>query len=186
MKLSNGEKLILLMLSEIYEKLGVDGETDPKFVRSAIISGNEWGLEWKYSGIPFDRQATPKPVKEVVDFLDMWSFIEEAYKGMSSEDKKLMETSAAPFGMDVKFMGFDGNNESEYLNIAHFLIDDMNRFPIFKARELNSHMRSISIYRRMYSVLKRMRKNLTPEKQLNATQIIELLKAKAKTRPDQR
>jgi uncharacterized protein len=37
MQLSNGEKLILFMLTEIYQQLGVRGEVDPKFVKQAIF-----------------------------------------------------------------------------------------------------------------------------------------------------
>jgi uncharacterized protein len=58
MKLTDDEKLILLMLSEIYEKLDVYGETDPKFVRSTILDDMLWGLTWRYSGIPFDPTWT--------------------------------------------------------------------------------------------------------------------------------
>jgi len=36
-KLSDGEKLILLMLSEIYEKTGIEGEIEPEFIQSAIF-----------------------------------------------------------------------------------------------------------------------------------------------------
>jgi hypothetical protein len=46
MKLSDGEKLILIMLSDVYEKLEIEGEINPKFVKSAIGSGHPWGLKW--------------------------------------------------------------------------------------------------------------------------------------------
>ncbi len=38
MKFSDGEKVIALMLCELYDKLGVDGEIDHDFLRSAIQS----------------------------------------------------------------------------------------------------------------------------------------------------
>ena len=49
MKLTNPEKLILVMLSEIYEKLGIQGETDTKFLLNAIYEGHTWALSWKMS-----------------------------------------------------------------------------------------------------------------------------------------
>ena len=55
MNLSDGEKLILAMLSEIHEALEIKNGVDPKFVQSAIYSGNFWGLKWQYSGI-FDSE----------------------------------------------------------------------------------------------------------------------------------
>ena len=57
MTLTDGEKLILLMLTDIYDKLGVQGEIDPQFVRSAIFDNMLWGLSWKYSGIPFEKDG---------------------------------------------------------------------------------------------------------------------------------
>jgi uncharacterized protein len=115
MTLSDGEKLILLMLTDIYDKLGIDGETDPKFVRSAILNDMVWGLRWKYSGIPFERGENPPAVSEVVKILDMWRSIEQSYNALSDEDKRLVETEAEPFGKRVSFLGFDGNNESEHM-----------------------------------------------------------------------
>ena len=53
MKLTDGEKLIILMLTELYEKLQIDGETDPDFLRAAIFHDHLCGIRWKYSGIPF-------------------------------------------------------------------------------------------------------------------------------------
>ncbi len=41
-KLSDGEKVILLMLCEIQEHLEVKGETDTGLVKEAICSGNLW------------------------------------------------------------------------------------------------------------------------------------------------
>lgn len=36
MKLTDGEKLIILMLTEMYEKLQIKGETEPDFLRSDL------------------------------------------------------------------------------------------------------------------------------------------------------
>ncbi len=43
-KLSAGEKLILLMLREIQEHLKMKADTDTKLIKDAIFSGNLWGL----------------------------------------------------------------------------------------------------------------------------------------------
>ena len=42
MKLTGSEKLILIMLSKIHEQLDIRSDIDPKFVQSAINSGNSW------------------------------------------------------------------------------------------------------------------------------------------------
>ncbi len=160
MKISDGEKIILLMLSELYEKMGIQGEIEPEFIRSAIFRDQLWGIPWKYSGIPFEEQETPEIVKEVVDILDMWSFIEHGYQNLSDDEKAQLEVDAKPFGKDPQFQGFDGNNESEYMSVASFLINDLERFEEFKGRSMNSHMPSIETYRRMLSAFEPMRRNL--------------------------
>lgn len=177
MKFSDGEKLILIMLSEIYEETGTKGEIDPKLVKSAIITSNEWGLKWKYPGIPFEAE-TPPVVSTVSNYLDMWWLIEEGYAKVTEKEKIRIAVEAEPFGTDVIFRGFDGNNETEYMNVAHFLINELDRFSTFKDRDLNSHAPAVEVLERMYSVFVPMKKAISG-RGLSADQIIELLKAKA-------
>lgn len=177
MKLSDGEKLIILMLSELYEKLGVEGEIDPDFIKSAIFSDQLWGLKWKYSGIPFEESEDPTIVKEVVDILDMWSFIERAYSQLSDEQKEKLEVDAAPFGKDPKFQGFDGNNETEYMGTAMFLVNELERFQEFKGRSFNSHCPSIEMHHRMLKTFEPFRKKLSNEP-LSLNDLTKILKEK--------
>jgi uncharacterized protein len=161
MKLSDGEKLIVLMLSELYEKLGIKGEIEPDFIKSAIFSDQIWGIRWKYSGIPFEDSEDPPIVKEVVDILDMWSFIENAYNKLNDEQKAKLKKAADPFGQDPKFQGFDGNNETEYMGTAMFLVNELERFAGFKGRSFNCHHPSIDMHRRMLEVFEPIRRKLS-------------------------
>jgi uncharacterized protein YfbU (UPF0304 family) len=176
MKITDGEKLILLMLSDLYDKLGVDGEMEPDFIRSAIFSDNLWSIPWKYSGIPFEEQETPEVVKEVLDILDMWSFIEHCYKQLSDKDKVYLEKEAAPFGKNPTFPGFDGNNETTHMGTASFIVNELDRFVEFKGRNFNSHLPTLDSYRRMLSVFEGMRRNfnLNP---LSAQELASILMA---------
>lgn len=175
MKITDGEKLILLMLSELYDKLNVDGEMEPDFIRSAIISNNTWSIPWKYVGIPFEDQNTPVIVKEVLDILDMWSMIERSYENLSEEQKTWVEKEATLFGRNPTFPGFDGNNESEYMGTASFLVNDLDRFEEFKGRNFNSHCPFIDSYNRMLSVFKPKMKSLNFQP-LSAQNIVDILK----------
>lgn len=175
MKITDGEKLILLMLSELYDKLGVEGEVEPDFIRSAIFSNNTWSIPWKYVGIPFEEQETPEVVREVLDILDMWSMIERSYEKLSDESREFVEREAHPFGKDPKFSGFDGNNETEYMGTASFLVNDLGRFEEFKGRNFNSHCPSIDSYRRMLSVFKPLLRGLNFQP-LSAQNIVDILK----------
>lgn len=160
MKITDGEKLILLMLSELYDHLGIEGEIDPEFLRSAIFSDNLWSIPWKYTGIPFEEQETPEIVKEVLDILDMWSFIESSYGRLSDEEKQQLAEQAAPFGKDPRFRGFDGNNESSYMGTASFIVNDLDRFQEFQGRDMNAHMPSLDAYRRMLAAFQPIRAQL--------------------------
>ena len=80
------------------------------------------------------------------------------------------------FGKHVKFIGFDGNNETEYMGIARFLVEKMDRFTRFKGREMNSHCPIIDAYARMFTVFEPIRKTLIGRK-LSTDEIISILKA---------
>ena len=157
MKMSDGEKLIVLMLCELYEHLGVTGEVEPEFLKSAIFGNHLWGIPWKYSGIPFNHQETPGVVQEVLRILDMWSLIENSYAGFSESEKKRLAELAKPFGQDPRFKGFDGNNESEHMASAAFIVNELERFQEFQGRSLNSHAPSLEAYERMLPVFHSIR-----------------------------
>jgi uncharacterized protein YfbU (UPF0304 family) len=183
MKLSDGEKLILIMLSEIHEKLKIENGVDTGMVKEAIYSGNLWGLKSGMSGIFHDYEATEEVLREAVDVLDMWSFIERDYEPLSPADKERVEKEVGPLGKNVRFSGFDGNGEAEYIGIARFLIDQLDRFEIFKGRDLNAHMPTIEAHRRMLKVFEPLRKTLA-DGRLSADDITEILTARI--HPDRR
>lgn len=176
MKISDGEKIIILMLAELHEKIGVNGEMEPEFLRSAIFNDKLWAIKWKYSGIPFSESEDPAIVKEVLDILDMWSFIERSYSEFSSTQKSELATLAAPFGKDPKFRGFDGNNETEYMSTAMFLVNELDRFTEFKGRSFNCHHPSIDMHRRMLETFEPIRDNLDFS-ELTLDDVVTLLKS---------
>lgn len=174
MKLSDGEKIIILMLTELYEKLQVDGEMEPEFLRSAIFNDMLWGIRWKYSGIPFSEAEDPEVVKEVLDILDMWSGIERSYSRLDSTDKESIKQSLGVLGDSPRFQGFDGNNESEYVGTALFLVNELDRYAEFKGRGFNCHHPSIDMHRRMLAVFNPMRRRFMAS-DLSADQILQVL-----------
>lgn len=151
-KLSDGEKLILLMLCEMYDHLKVKGETDTRLIRQTIYSGNLWGLEWQLTGVFHGHETPIEVVRETQDILFMWQRLEESFKGLSKEDKKRLAKTSEPFGDNVRFPGFDGNNEGTHLGTAHFFIEVLNRFQYFKGRGLDSHHHTLSGHRRMLRI----------------------------------
>lgn len=174
-KFSDGEKMLLIMMRDIYKHFKfTNTEINPEFVSEVILGGHYWAPKWEMQGIFHDYEDKPQDVTFVVDTLDMWDFIETANEALSKKDKDRLEKEADPFGKHVQFRGFDGNNEAEYIGIARFIIEKMGRFSRFKKHELNSHMPTLGLYRRMLSVFEPMRSGLVGT-ELNVTQLIAIL-----------
>ncbi|WP_027729822.1 YfbU family protein [Variovorax paradoxus] len=173
MKLTTPEKLILSMLAQLHLKLGIEPE-NAKLISSAIHTDNTWALTWELQGIPQDKpEADPREVKEVVNYLDMWSFIEAAMEKLAAAEKK--EVNDACHGRTT-FPGFDGNNEPQHYSIANFLIKDMNRWAEFSKRDLNSHHETLDRAARMFEVFEPMRAKLE-RGTLSKDQLIAILTA---------
>ena len=176
MKLSDGEKLIIVMLCDIYKALNVKGAVDPDFVMDAISGGHLKELRWEMQGVLRDHEDNERPAIEVGEILDMWSAIERGYKRLTVEEKLQVEAEAGPLGRGVRFSGFDGNTENEHREIAHFFIEKMGRFERFQGRNLNAHMPALEGYRRMLRRFAPMRPSVG-DAHLGVRQIIELANA---------
>jgi uncharacterized protein YfbU (UPF0304 family) len=178
-RLTDGEKLLAMMIRDLYKNLKVQGDIDPDLVAGVIRGGHYWALKWELDGIYEPKPTEPEVLRLVLDVLDMWQAIERDFEQLSNEDKARVKKEAKPFGSDPKFMGFDGNDESRYASTARFLIEKLGRYERFRGREHNSHMPVIDSYRRMLSVFTPMRATILAGRDLDASQIVAILKARA-------
>lgn len=176
---SDGEKLLAMMMRDVYRHLKIKGEIDSDFISEVIHGGHYWAAKMEMGGLFSDYEDDTRDVHFVFDVMDMWNFIEYGYEKLTKKDKDLVEKEAEPFGKHVKFMGFDGNNETSHMGIARFLVEKMGRWSQFKGRELNSHMPMVATYRRMLRVFEPMRAGLVGTG-LDANQLIRILKAKSR------
>lgn len=160
--LSDGEKLITTMLADVIKGLKIETETDIDLVKNVIYGGHYWALGWEMPGLFHSHIDKQSRVSFVVNVLDMWDFLEEAFEKLGDDDKARLAELAEPYGKEVKFPGFDGNNESEYMSIARFLITDLSRFSRFQDRQhdLNSHYPMLEPYGRMYRAFEPIRRDL--------------------------
>lgn len=155
MEMSPAERLMMLMLCEIYEKtVGKAGDFDPMFLRKAVAGGDLWAIEMEHSGLALDYTVDPSVAREAIDILDMYAFIEEAVERLTPAEK-----ASLPTGRD-RFRGFDGNNETEHMGAAQLFVEEMGRFPRFKGRAFNAHMPTLAGYRRMLDIFKPIRASL--------------------------
>ena len=70
------KKLILLMLSEVFEKLKVEGSIDPALVKNAISHDHPWALKWEYDRVSALSGKNNLRENQAVDILNMWTLIE--------------------------------------------------------------------------------------------------------------
>jgi uncharacterized protein YfbU (UPF0304 family) len=175
-RLGDGEKLIILMFCDLFKKLKLKSDIEPEFVEEVIHGGHYWALDWKYPGIFHGHEDSMAVLHETVNILDMWSFLEDGYSKLSKKEKDRIAAEGEPFGKHVVFRGFDGNGEGEYIGIARFLVEQLDRFTKFTGRELNAHMPTVEAHRRMLAVFEPIRRTMMG-RDLNADEIIEILKA---------
>jgi uncharacterized protein len=145
MKLSDGERLIVVMLAEAMQELKINKEIDPSLILTLAYGRDDWAIKRKYHGLFEEGGQTDPDVKETIDILWMWGIIENSLsnlKGVEATESKGWHTT--------KFTGFDGNHDRHY-GIASTLINQIGDFDDFKGRALNSHTQStLPRYRKMY------------------------------------
>jgi uncharacterized protein len=180
LNLRDSDRLIIMMLHDLSKKIvnpKTTAEIDVDFVSDAIHGGHYWGLEWEYSGLFHDHEDDRVVVSEVGDILDMWNFVELSFDSLKIEEKRGVLSEADLPGAGLEFTGFDGNHEIEHRNVALFLIEKMNRYSIFKGRDLNSHSPSLDQHRNMLRIFKTIRPRLDGRR-MRAGEIISVLKVR--------
>lgn len=173
---SDGDKMLMLMMGDLFKALKIkEPESNPEFLAKVIYGGHYWAPKWDMQGVFHDHVDNPRDVTHVVNVLDMWSFMEEAYDRLTPTQKSTITEEVGPWASDVKFAGFDGNNESSQMSIARFLVEEMNRFSRFKGRDMNSHSQTYDRYSRMVELFEPMRASLVGGG-LSLQQLVALLK----------
>ncbi len=145
-----------------------------QFISDALAEGHMWAFEWH--GYRFE--TIPEKIAEAVgNILTMWRVIGNSYQRLSEDDQKdVVNQTRARFREDgeLKFPGFDGNEEASHLLVAMFLVEKMNRFQELNARDLNSHWPMLDEYWKMLSVFRSIKEHFGG---LNKENLIRVLNA---------
>jgi len=170
------ERLSLWMLAELLKQQpDLEDKKTPNLIQDVIYGGHFWALDWEMQGVLHNHVDSKRAMREVVDALDMWNFIERAHESLSDEEKGALCKEVGPVGKTPQFSGFDGNNETEHMGIARFMVEDLGRFARFKGRSFNSHMPKVEQYGSMFQTFDPIRRNLE-HRELNLSEMIEILK----------
>ena len=171
-EMRSGEKIILGLLINLC-KPGSGGE-DADFIEKAVTGGHYWALREKYRGLYNVDVDNPNDVEEVREILTMWDQIEYGFSKLSLMEKELVITHTNRKLDEVKFLGFDGNNEYKHMNIAKFMIHNLGLFEKFSGRDLNSHIPMLKGYKDMLTEYRRFSGRHSVNL-LSAEEIIKLL-----------
>jgi uncharacterized protein YfbU (UPF0304 family) len=140
MHLSKTERLILTNQYRILEKL-FPSESESYSQFQKIL---ENGYQLHYCEIFQNINEEPMPreqSREVLDILNMYQEMNNCYDRL--DDKSGIDPQ------DLKFPGFDGNNETELLSYARYYVEDLGRYSRLGITYFNSHHPTIEMYRRM-------------------------------------
>ena len=123
---------------------------DPDYDYDNLIKALQYGFELHYNEVfecLFDEELSAEECREVLDILEMYRGIIYSYNDLKQKGKLESLTDD-----DVKFIGFDGNNEGKLMLYTDYFIKDLDRYS--EIEELshgyyNSHCQMLHKYRAM-------------------------------------
>ena len=167
-ELTDKERLFLANQHEILGHLDTDNSDYHLKLAEQLRDGHKWLYSQSFDN--FSENLPDDDAELVLNILQIYEIIQDAYDGLS--DKSLISEH------QIKFPGFDGNNESEYVSFARFYVTRINRFPWFSEREFNSHIHSVDTYKRMLRIFNDVYDPVHGDDHLNAQQIISIMNEK--------
>lgn len=168
MDLTKKERVIISNQLKMLEKLYPDEAQYYANHRKAIEYGFKLHYSWVAEHID-DDEMSEEECKEVLSVLDMHRAITFSYNRIKEQTKLTVD--------NIRFRGYDGNNETRQFSYTNYFITDLGRFDELKFDseypDFNSHCPKIEKYRRMLDIWESY-----PDKiDLNEEQIKELLEA---------
>ncbi|OFR41231.1 YfbU family protein [Porphyromonas sp. HMSC065F10] len=176
LSLTKKERLEYIYLLKILEKLYPEQSEEYSQYRNAL----QQGFSLHYADMMIELSEDELSINEcrkVLDILEMYRGIIYSYRALKRENTDISLTDE-----DVKFPGFDGNNECYHMAYVKYFIDDLDRYS--EIQELsngyyNSHHRMLSQYEKMLEKWNEF-ESLPNRYLMNEEQIRELLNSKFK------
>jgi uncharacterized protein YfbU (UPF0304 family) len=165
-KLSKKDRLFLINQYKILALLGEEGEAD---YYQKCIRILESGYEFHYYTLDqfIDDPMSAGESREVLDILSMFEVLGDSYERL--QDKSGIEE------WQIKFGGFDGNNETGEMGYVAFLVEQDDRFThVVERGKYNSHCPCLARYRRMLEYFSR---NFPDSQLLTKEQMLEVVNA---------
>ncbi|AVZ03315.1 hypothetical protein B9Y01_17880 [Acinetobacter baumannii] len=160
-ELTDKERLFLANQHEILGHLNKDNSDYHFKLAEQLRDGHEWLYSQSFDN--FSENLPDDAAELVLNILQIYEMIQDAYDGLS--DKSLISEH------QIKFPGFDGNNETEFMGFVDALEKDNRFVDVIQTGNRNSHSPKVHVYERMIAKWQAFGKpyNLTTE------QLIEIL-----------
>ncbi|EOG1897516.1 MULTISPECIES: YfbU family protein [Acinetobacter calcoaceticus/baumannii complex] len=160
-ELTDKERLFLANQHEILGHLNKDNSDYHFKLAEQLRDGHEWLYSQSFDN--FSENLPDDAAELVLNILQIYEMIQDTYDGLS--DKSLISEH------QIKFPGFDGNNETEFMGFVDALEKDNRFVDVIQTGNRNSHSPKVHVYERMIAKWQAFGKpyNLTTE------QLIEIL-----------
>lgn len=173
--MTSTEKLTLMMLCDIYDRLEISGEIDHSIIKEAISSGNLWAIERKHQFLT--TKEIPKEIqKKVEQILCHYRLISHSLKHLPSNDSEelIKKHELVIENNHIQFPGYDGNNEGDYMDVARML-GLLGKYKEHIEVDKNSHTENVNYYEDITDKMEDFKASGVDMLKLNKSQIDELL-----------
>ncbi|MDU5492441.1 MAG: YfbU family protein [Clostridium perfringens] len=143
-KFTEKERLMLFNQYEILKRLDEDLYDEYELKQEILLNGYTHNYDELVEG--FNSEVDSEISKFVFDVLQMHRVLLFSYEDLTPEEKQEVNLK------DIKFRGFDGNEETDYYMYAKFVLKKLKRFEeIYDDGkvEFNSHWNTLNRYKRM-------------------------------------
>ena len=172
MEMTKAERLIVLMLCDLYKSHGEDKMFNPKLIEYAVAQGQLWALSWEYGGLLNADSPTKAQVDLVADVMTMWQVI-EAFMSRFTPDQQNEVVVAT--GRRLEHIKFEGFYEEPYRSIFGFMLEELGRWPQFAGRDYSKMLPVLEADLRMLVKYKEMRDANKLGLELTPEQVIEIV-----------
>ncbi len=144
MKLTEKDRLILFNQLEILKHLNPDDSDRYDVDQTILLYGYKYHYDELIEG--FAEELDESISQYVFDVFQMYRSLNNSYDELSREEKSEIDLK------DIKFQGYDGNEEIDHYTYARFVLEELKRYDEIYDNgkvKFNSHRNMLNKYDRM-------------------------------------
>ncbi|MGH2377710.1 MAG: YfbU family protein [Candidatus Limnocylindria bacterium] len=150
MNLSRTERLILANQYQILQQIGPEEERE---AYARFREALENGYEMEYDTIAqnvYEKGLTSGECREVIDALQVYDMLQISHEALPAAEKAGIKE------YDIRFHGFDGNNETLFMAYAEYFCANDRFTSVAETGEFNSHYPARGQYKAMWAELQKV------------------------------